>query len=260
MGLFGEVLCGVCGKKAGLTRYKTKDGACVCAECVKAGGGLMALTPQKMTVPEIRAAIAARTEGAAAATAAAECGDLQTAESMYQACKMVGFGVAVSDKWGQNHFRVIEKALMDGEKVLAVFLGLHNYKSASKHEQTYAYALTNRRLICGQQNLVAGDKLKTVYLDNLNDITVASGILNGTLTIDTMKETFSVFVGADPARKIAPKLHAEIDGLRRAQSAPASAPAAPSAADEIAKFKALLDSGAITEEEFSAKKKQLLGL
>lgn len=44
--------------------------------------------------------------------------------------------------------------------------------------------------------------------------TVASGILNGTLTIDTMKETFSVFVGADPARKIAPKLHAEIDSFR----------------------------------------------
>ena len=33
-----------------------------------------------------------------------------------------------------------------------------------------------------------------------------------------------------------------------------------SAADEIKKFKELLDSGIITEEEFNAKKKQLLGL
>lgn len=33
-----------------------------------------------------------------------------------------------------------------------------------------------------------------------------------------------------------------------------------SAADEIAKFKTLLDNGAITEEEYAAKKKQLLGL
>lgn len=31
-------------------------------------------------------------------------------------------------------------------------------------------------------------------------------------------------------------------------------------ADEIAKYKALLDSGAITQEEYEAKKKQLLGL
>jgi hypothetical protein len=33
-----------------------------------------------------------------------------------------------------------------------------------------------------------------------------------------------------------------------------------SAADEIKKFKALLDSGAITQEEYDAKKKKLLGL
>ncbi len=34
----------------------------------------------------------------------------------------------------------------------------------------------------------------------------------------------------------------------------------PSAADEIMKFKALLDDGIITEEEFAMKKKQLLGI
>ena len=33
-----------------------------------------------------------------------------------------------------------------------------------------------------------------------------------------------------------------------------------SAADEIVKFKALLDAGVITQEEFDMKKKQLLGL
>ena len=33
-----------------------------------------------------------------------------------------------------------------------------------------------------------------------------------------------------------------------------------SSADEIAKFKKLLDDGVITQEEFDAKKKQLLGL
>lgn len=43
-----------------------------------------------------------------------------------------------------------------------------------------------------------------------------------------------------------------------AEAAPAPAPV--SAADEILKFKQLLDMGAITQEEFDAKKKQLLGL
>ena len=36
--------------------------------------------------------------------------------------------------------------------------------------------------------------------------------------------------------------------------------AAPSSADELLKFKQLLDSGVITQDEFDAKKKQLLGL
>ncbi len=44
------------------------------------------------------------------------------------------------------------------------------------------------------------------------------------------------------------------------QSSPQNAIMVVSAADEIAKYKALLDSGTITQEEFEAKKKQLLGL
>ena len=44
------------------------------------------------------------------------------------------------------------------------------------------------------------------------------------------------------------------------QNAPTQVIAETSAADELKKFKELLDSGVITQEEFDAKKKQLLGL
>ena len=46
----------------------------------------------------------------------------------------------------------------------------------------------------------------------------------------------------------------------QAANAQQTAPAAPSAADELKKFKELLDMGAISQEEYDAKKKQLLGL
>ena len=46
----------------------------------------------------------------------------------------------------------------------------------------------------------------------------------------------------------------------KAAETPTSAVKESSSADEIRKFKALLDEGIITEEEFNAKKKQLLGL
>lgn len=45
-----------------------------------------------------------------------------------------------------------------------------------------------------------------------------------------------------------------------AKNQPAAPTAAVSSADEIKKYKELLDMGAITEDEFNAKKKELLGL
>lgn len=45
-----------------------------------------------------------------------------------------------------------------------------------------------------------------------------------------------------------------------AKSAPAAGGGGVSAADELKKFKELMDAGVITQEEFDAKKKQLLGL
>ena len=46
----------------------------------------------------------------------------------------------------------------------------------------------------------------------------------------------------------------------QSEAAQYEAPQNVSAADEITKFKQLLDTGIITQEEFDAKKKQLLGL
>jgi len=50
------------------------------------------------------------------------------------------------------------------------------------------------------------------------------------------------------------------DYIANYDPAPSVAPAPMSEADELLKFKQLLDAGAITQEEFDAKKKQLLGL
>ena len=51
-----------------------------------------------------------------------------------------------------------------------------------------------------------------------------------------------------------------IDGRIRELKRPQAAVSAPSAADELKKFKELLDSGVISQEEFDTKKKLLLGL
>ena len=56
----------------------------------------------------------------------------------------------------------------------------------------------------------------------------------------------------------AKKLKALIESLQNESSQPATSNT--SDADELIKFKELLDAGVITEEEFEAKKKQILGV
>lgn len=50
------------------------------------------------------------------------------------------------------------------------FIGLHNYKSASKHDNNFAYAITNKRLILSQQQAL-GEVVQSINLDNINDVT-----------------------------------------------------------------------------------------
>ena len=88
-------------------------------------------------------------------------------------------------------------------------------------------------------------------------ILIGTGMLLGTVTINTMGTIFNVGINKQAVQAVSDRLHsllAELQGGGE-KTAPAS-----SAADEILKYKELLDLGAITQEEFDAKKKQLLGL
>ena len=60
--------------------------------------------------------------------------------------------------------------------------------------------------------------------------------------------------------KVAKYIRSKVDELKRQKNTPVVVAAANSSADELKKFKELLDMGVITQEEFDQKKKELLGL
>ena len=67
----------------------------------------------------------------------------------------------------------------------------------------------------------------------------------------------------DGAKYFVDQANREIEKREQRDSAPSQVinqVAASSDADELRKFKALLDDGIITQEEFDAKKRQILGL
>ncbi len=127
---------------------------------------------------------------------------------------------------------------------------------------------------------IKGDK--TIYYSDITSVQYkAPGILTGYLqfslpggnenqggVFSAINDENTITIVAKNAAKRAAKAQEVVDFLNKklreaktgAHSTPTVIQQSVSAADELKKFKDLLDSGAITQEEFDAKKKQLLGL
>lgn len=184
-----------------------------------------------------------------------------TAKGMYSYAKENGFGTGFTKGLGEKHFAVLEKNLLKGEVPSMTFIGLHNYTGGTHHDGNFAYALTNKRLIIGQWKVI-GENFQSIKIENINDVTFTSGIIFGVLTIDSIKETLNVALDKISAQRINEAFHEEFDKFSKIKNEENYANKAytNSAADEIRKYKQLLDEQIITEEEFQSLKRKLLGI
>lgn len=183
---------------------------------------------------------------------------MRTAEEMYSYCVDNGYGKGLTRNWGIKHFRVIEENLHEEEEVLMTFIGLKDFKGALQHDDNYAYALTNKRMIFAQKKLI-GEDLKSVVYDKINDISSSKKMLFGVVTIDTLGERFSVGVDKVTADNISKEAHRIIFKVRNKDKVKIE-DKKKDELDEIRRYKELMDDGVITREEFNLKKKELLGL
>jgi hypothetical protein len=108
------------------------------------------------------------------------------------------------------------------------------------------------------------DHVVSVKLENINDVSKSTRFISK-ITFDTYKEKIVVVLPA------ADKLYIAISQFlsefkdkwqKGGQQSPTSQPASSlvSGAEEIFKYKQLLDAGIISQEEFDLKKKQILGI
>lgn len=183
---------------------------------------------------------------------------MRSAQSMYNWCVEQGYGKGFSQGTALKHFQLIADTLLPGEEAHIVFIGLHNFRSMTKHDQNFAYAITEKRIIMAQHRLFGG-VVQTVAIDQINDITSVTSLAFCIITVDTIREKFNVAINKEDGQRLAKRLHDYLVEIKSAQQ-PQPVAAQTSAADEIAKFKGLLDEGIISQEEFDAKKKQLLGI
>ena len=134
--------------------------------------------------------------------------------------------------------------------ILTIIIGIFLYRRWSKMEMTvtdkrvYGYDMSGRRVDLPLDSIsaVAGYKKDSVA------VTTASGAIK-----------FGYLANADEILDTVSQLLVNRQSKTAAQTT--FKPEIPqSAADELAKYKKLLDSGTISQAEFDAKKKQLLGL
>ena len=113
-----------------------------------------------------------------------------------------------------------------------------------------------------------GNFEKTTYLKDIIEVRLKKpGLTRGTLSISTAMDSGGVNTNSVDASAIflkSSQWDEAVECKRLIESAVSGAksagPEARSTAEEIANFKRLMDDGVITVEEFSAKKKQLLGI
>lgn len=178
---------------------------------------------------------------------------MKTAEEMYDYCLEKGFGEGLTRGSALKHFKIIEDNLQSDETVLMTFIGILNFEGMTKHDHHHAYALTNKRIIIARKKLI-GQSIKTVLLNLLNDVNTRIGMVYGVIEFDTMKETFNVAVAKKHATNIQESIQGYLLNINN------NTTNQDTSIDDLEKFKELADKGVITQEEFEAKKKQILGL
>jgi hypothetical protein len=179
---------------------------------------------------------------------------LKTADEMYKYCIKNKLGTGNTKGWAIKHFQLLIDNLKSDENVYCVFIGLHNYRSLSKHDNNYAYAVTNKRIIMAQHKLL-GANVQSVNIQNINDITLSkigiAGIGIGTICIDTYKEIFNVGVNVSFASNVYNCVHDALDEISKKVN---SSVVVKSPIEQVKELNELLDMGIITQNEFDTKR------
>jgi hypothetical protein len=115
-----------------------------------------------------------------------------------------------------------------------------------------AIVVTERNFYSARKSSLISFENTVIPIEKITSFS-SSGLIPKLLVSEgTLVHTYAAVVNAENI----------LSALRAAQSAPRpeAAPAQQDAAAELRKLKGLLDDGVITQEDFDAKKKQLLGL
>ena len=165
----------------------------------------------------------------------------------------------------------IVASMEDDEKILYGFVGVSLDKNAGRNGNESTSGTVN--LLTNKKYYFAGNagtaamlflqpKSGSVDLKDVHAVTMGTMTLGGSyIAFETKNDDYKVILGYYVEKEEAKAQFDEaIKMAQKSTGGNTTIQAALSPADELKKFKELLDLGIITQDEFDAKKKQLLGL
>lgn len=160
----------------------------------------------------------------------------------------------------QKNIEGAEALLYADERVLFVAptnIVVSTINTRKKDKLPGVVFLTDKRLVFHFKAL-ASFSTEIVPLEEIRSLNCrGDGISGGHVEIHTLTKSFDILVSYK--KDAIQNIQRVFESARNAVPVPSGAPAV-SEADELAKFKKLLDDGVITAAEFEAKKKQILGI
>lgn len=168
---------------------------------------------------------------------------------------MTAKNYSISTPWLQKHITVAYNQLAPNEDVKLCFCGFYNIKSVTDVGlgTISVYLITNKRLIIANKKIL-GEFLKIINLDNINDFHKNKALAWGYINIDTFKENINIMV----YKAIVDDLFNDLSTVITFNKNKSIQHGNFSTADELLKYKQLLDIGVISQEEFFNKKNELL--
>jgi hypothetical protein len=268
MGFFSlKATCSICDKEVGLNRNRIKNKGWICPECFKKCGGLRTAKPVlMMTTEEIKIAIIDRQTKIDAAIVTKNADQVEL--MAFTPTKKIGSFIEFDEKqmkWlipdgffgGKKHPKIYNysdivdfELLEDEESITKGGLG----RAAAGGLLFGGVGAVVGGVTGGKKTKSICNSLKIkITINNMSSPVVYIKFLSAA----TKKNSFTYKTFYNSAQECLSTLQLICNSQEVVEN---NNVAMTSNADEILKYKNLLDSDIITQEEFDAKKKQLLGL
>ena len=157
----------------------------------------------------------------------------------------------------ETHLNHLKASLDLNEEVIYLFTGL----AENWGNDTTACAVSSNDTFIFASKPLIGDKTKRISLSDIKEISVLNKLITNQVVFETLTEKFAVNLGSsekvNEVAKIVRSYVTNFKTQKRISEKPNGGKPI-SVADELLKFKQLLDAGVITQEEFDKKKAELL--